>query len=165
MLKLIGAVMLVACGAFAGMGRLSALRREMAVLRALDTALAIMAGELEFCARPLPELFALISERSGGKVSAFFSELEEKCCRKSFAEAWKDCCRSALLPTAAVGTILPLGDVLGMYDIPRQCAEISLARRNLGLELEKLEERLRTKDRFWPALGACAAGMAAMLII
>ena len=165
MLKIIGAGLFILCGAMLGIGRLCTLRREISVFREFDKALSLMQAELEFCARPLPELFSILSGRGEGCVSAFFESAAEKCLIMNGSESWRMCCMDESVPAAAAEAMLPLGDVLGAYDVQRQCGEIALARQNLFRESERLERRISEKERFWPLMGACAAGVVAILII
>ena len=164
-MRILGAALLVLCGAALGLGRLANMKKTMAFLRAMDKALGLMAGEIELCARPLPELFELVSVRGDEPVRGFFACLWAKCSFMSAGEAWGECCRVLELPEGIKAALLPLGAVLGCYDGPRQCAELALVRRSLTAEAEAVRERLASKGRTWPALGACLAGVAAMLII
>lgn len=165
MLKILGAALLVLCGGVLGFGGLKKLREELAFLRAMDGALGIMAAEIELCARPLPDLFALLGERGVERTRGFFLLAYAKSGDMSAGEAWAECCRQPSLPKSAREALAPLSAVLGAYDAERQCGEIALARRALASEAARFEQKLGSRGQSWPALGACLAGVAAMLMI
>lgn len=165
MLKILGAALLVLCGAAVGFGRVRDMRAQLALLRAMDASLALMAGEIELCARPLPEIFGILALRGARETRSFFARLEQKCTVVPAGEAWEQCCAELGLPEGGKRALLSLSAVLGAYDAQRQGGEIALVRSGLKAEEECLLEALRSKGRGCPALGACLAGIAALMII
>jgi len=165
MLKLIGAALFILCGGVLGFSKLAENRRSLELMRAMDNALGLMAGELELCARPLPELFELLAIRGDARVRGFFACLSLTCSAMGATEAWRRCCSTPEIPERVREILLSLAAVLGSYDAEHQCAEIELVRRQLKAEESRMQTFLSTQGRSWPALGACIAGAAAMLLI
>ena len=164
MLKLAGAAILILCGAMAGAAMLRERRRSLVLLEELKSALGLIGGEIELCARPLPDIFRSLSRR-GGTVGAFFFAVCEGCAQLPAGEVWQRCCGELELREEEKCTLAALGDVLGQYDGQRQAVEIESVRRRIGEFEQRRQNEIREKGKSWPMLGACAAAMAALLII
>lgn len=165
MLKILGAALLVLCGTLAGLGRVGEEKRKLALLEELNGALALMAGQIELCARPLPDIFELLGREGVGHSSAFFAAAAKCCALIPAGEAWRRCCAGLPLGEGEKRAIAGLGSVLGAYGAERQAAEIEALRRQLAASAEKLRLELGQKYRGLPALGACLAAMVSLLII
>ncbi len=165
MIKLLGAIILVLCGGVLGFGKRMFLRRRIALLNALDSSLSLMTAEIELCGRPLPEIFALLALRGAEETGPFFASLAEKCGSMSAAQAWDEACRGLELPQEALRALSSASAVLGAYDAQRQSAEIGSLRRSLVSVRENLSAELHERGASYPVLGACLAGIFAMLMI
>ncbi len=164
-LKILGVALLVLCGGAVGFGRLAALRRHIGLLAAIDNSLDMMEAEIALCGRPLPEIFELLALRGARETRGFYSSLAEKCGYMSAAEAWVECSSQLELPDEALRAILSLAAVLGAYDGERQSGSIAALRRALSLTANSLKAELGSRAKNYPALGACLAGIVAMLMI
>lgn len=164
-MKFAAASMLVVCGALLGRSRLSSLKSRLGLLGAMDSALALMAGEIELCARPLPEIFENLACRGPVELRGFFFSLSLGCAQKPAGEVWAESCRSLGLGGETFSVLCSLAPVLGGYDGRRQAAEIERVRQYLERETERVGGEIALKGKSWPALGACFAGMAAMLMM
>lgn len=165
MLKIAAGGLLVICGALLGRGRLTELKSRLALMLAVDDALALMAGEIVLCARPLPEAFESLSVRGPEGTREFFRALSRGCAEKTAAEVWAECCGGLDIGEGARAALMTLGAVLGCYEAQRQGAEIERVRLGIRTEAEGLRQLISSKGKSWPALGACFAGMAAMLLM
>ncbi len=161
-LKVMGAALMVACGAVLGTKRLAEAGKKISLLEDLDAALASMEAEISLCLRPLPDIFSRLSLGKGGEL---FQGLSEMCDSMSAGEAWTKWCGELDIPWEAKRSLGSLGDILGAYDARHQGAEITAVRTALGCIREGLQREKDSKQRHYPMLGACLAGIAAMLII
>lgn len=148
-----------------GLGQLSEMRRVCRLLRAMDGSLMLLGGEIELCARSLPEVFNMLGRKSPEPCRGFFACLAVKCEFMSAAEAWEGCCELLELPEAAKGAIRELAPVLGVYDASAQCAAIAAARNRLAEEYDGAKERMSRAGKSYPMLGFCLAGIAALMIM
>jgi len=162
MFKLIGSALLVACGAYIGAKKLLETRESIRLMDRLENSLAVMEAEISLCSRPLPDVFEQLSRETEGEL---FVALKESCALFSACEAWKQWCKGLEIPVEAKNALYSLGEVLGQYDASRQSAEILMARKHIGRIKEGLKKEEDAKQRNYPILGACFAGIAAMLII
>ena len=164
-IKLLGGFLLVLCGGMLGLGCLKEIKRQRFAIEEMDRCLALMESEISLCERPLPEIFeklALICTKSCRSV---FSEMSQACLEKSAAEAWRRGVAKLELGDEAENALLSLSDVLGFTEGRRQSAEIENTRKRLSPLMEKLRHRIEEKGKCYPLLGACFAGIAALMII
>ena len=165
MLKILGAALLVLCGALGGLSRVRQAKDGLALLEELHAALGLMAGQIELCARPLPDILELLSRESGGQSAAFFAAAAECCALMPAGEAWRRCCGGLALADAEKRARAGLGSVLGCYGAEKQAAEIEALRRRLAEFAEGRRREIAEKQKGLPALGACLAAMAALLVM
>ena len=162
LLKLVGLLLLVCCGAIWGLKQLRDTVAAIESLDALDGALSAMEAEINLCLRPLPDIF---SRLSSGKLGEIFREMAENCDIMSAGEAWGIGIEAIELPREAHKGLERLSGVLGLYDAQRQSREIRSVRDALrGIRSGLLREK-ETKKHHYPLLGACFAGIVAMIII
>lgn len=164
-LKMLGAALMIAAGGALGFGGMTALHRRLRLLSALDASLALMEGEIALCRRPLPETFELLAQRGAEETRGLFACLALKCADMPAWEAWEECCALLELPEGAKGALLSLAPVLGAYEGERQSVEIAAVRRSLSASAAELRAEIASKGKSYPALGACLAGIAAMMLI
>ncbi len=162
MVKIIGAALLVACGGALGLGRLHAAGGRIALLNMLDRALSMIEAEISLCSRPLPDVFEQLRRETDCEL---FAALSESCAYLSAGDAWRLWAEGLELPPEGKVVIGSLGEVLGRYDASRQSGEIRAVRERLKGMQENLQREKETKQRHYPVLGACLAGIAAMLMI
>ena len=92
MIRLIGALLLGAGGAWLGLLAAGDLRRQAGDLRQLEAGLALLEQELELSAPPLPRLLAEGAERCQGPARALFRDCAQgldRLDREPFSALWR----------------------------------------------------------------------------
>ena len=162
MIKLIGATMLVACGAMLGMGKLNEEREKIMLIDKIIRALGMLEGEIKLCSRALPDAFDKIAKELDDDL---FSNLGENLLTMNAGEAWKNWAQNLPLPPLALLSLESLGECLGQYDGEKQAMEIVAVRTRLVEMNEEMRSKIKASAKNYPLIGACFAGMAAMMII
>ena len=162
MLKLVGAAMLVACGAMLGMGRLNEEREKIKLIDKIIRALGMLEGEIKLCSRALPDAFEKIARELDDNL---FANLSETCLSMNAGEAWKNWTENLPLPSSATQLLHSLGECLGQSDGEKQAMEIVAVRTRLVEMNEEMRSKIKASAKNYPLIGACFAGMAAMMII
>lgn len=163
--KILGAVLLVLSGAWLGLSKAIRMKKRLRFLTAMDSALALMAGEIALMDRALPELFEMLAQRGPGETRDFFRLLLLKCGSSTAGEAWEKALEFLELEGDEKAALGALTAVLGRYESQRQSAEIEAVRRSLKACADGLALEIEHRGKSYPALGMCAAGIAAMLLI
>ena len=161
MVKLLGTAMFISCGAMMGASKLREEKETIANLEKIIRGLGILEGEIKLCSRPLPDAF----EKMALEAGELFSPLAENCRNMSAAEVWEKWMEEQSLPYAAMEIMKSLGGVLGQYDGERQAVEIMAVRIGLGEIRDGIREKMNSSSKHYPLMGACFAGIAAMMII
>ena len=167
MIHVLGAITILCCSAIIGVLNVVERQRQIKCLQQICTSLAILRGELEAKCQPLPDVFRELCSRSGREtfrffsfVSAGFALLEER----SFFEIWQEGVLTCLsqLSREEKNELIPLGSVLGRYDLPHQSAAIQRAISRLQEELDRQEKVCQKEKKLY--LGIPTA-MGILLII
>ena len=142
MLKVIGAV-LVLVSAYA-IGSLLALRvkEQEKWLKDIKTALLLLMGELEYRQLPLPDAFACIGQRHGGRLTGFFKTAAEELQKKevgSLREVWQKLAVPVMKESPLSKQQKEEFAELGMYFME---ADKETRRASLEFYLQRLEEDL-----------------------
>ena len=124
MVRLIGAALVAAGGGWMGIQAAAGLRRRARALRQMAAGLALLEGELELDAPPLPQLMA----RGAGLGQGPAKELFQSCVQgldhldlEGFAPLWRRLAGGLdELGSEGQAVLAPLGDALGRYDLQRQ---------------------------------------------
>ena len=168
MIRMTGAVLLVAgCGSF---GFLIGIhyRREIRMLRYLLAALQEMEWELKYRLTPLPELCGIAASASGGKLQELFrnlrKDLETGCCAEVSG------CMNGLLQTGDIPSktaicLKELGRSLGRYDLEGQLQGLQEVRLHCRKNLEELESHRAERLRSYQTLGLCAGTALVILFL
>lgn len=166
LLKLAGGLCVV--GAAGGYGVSLALRlhRQLRQLRALCSALALLKCEMNYTLLPLPELCAIIAERTEGAVSAFFSLYGQKLTRGRRRAAEEALAESGLsLPNDAAMALLELCGSLGRYDIDGENRLLSLTHERVQTALARTETEKRPLAKSYVVLGLSTGAALVILLI
>lgn len=169
MLKLIGAVLVVAgCG---GIGfRIAANHRnEEKSLRQLIGILDYMECELQYRLTPLPELCRQASKEFSGLLGRVFWELSvemeaqispdlEMCMSVAVEKAVK-------LSPMVREELLLLGKSVGRFDMEGQLKGLEAVRQDCRRRLESLSYNRDTRLRSYQTLGLCAGAALAILFV
>lgn len=158
MIRLVGCLLLASAGALGGYSRCRELKRRQRLLEELIGALGRLSAELTQLRTPLPQAFEKL--KSCGMFylvgAGFGGEPLEK--------LWKRAAEAQALASRDRELLGSLGDVLGKYDAPRQCAEIELVRQQLTERAAALEREINTRGRHYAGLGAALGGILAVVL-
>ena len=157
-LRLAGSGLLIAAGTLLGWGRLAELQRRLTCLRALCDGLGRLAAELETLQSPLPELLGHLSDLPLFRlVAAGFGG-------EPFAALWQRASETLPLSESERRALAAPGAVLGRCDAHLACAELSLARRELGQRADALEREIAARGRRFAGLGAALGAIIAAIL-
>lgn len=158
-MKLIG-VLLVLSGSFgAGFAAVRRLDCRVAALRALTTALDVLAHELEISLPAMSDWLLDTASRSPEPAASFLRACTERLEQQGGAalwEAWSDAAQQELsmLKTGDMEVLLSLGTVLGRYDGESQRRSITAVHAQLTVQLESALEERRRCGRIYGTLSA-----------
>ena len=167
--KWIGAMLVVAgCGGFGFMMALY-IKREVAALRQLISAVEFMCCELEYRLTPLPELCRKVSDQYSGSIGTVFRLLAEELEGQVAPDA-AFCMGSAIkktpeLPKRTAAALVSLGRTLGLFDLSGQVKGLRGLQEECGYYLEELERDKTQRLRSYQTLGLCAGAALAILFI
>ena len=170
MLKVVGAVLLLAGGIGLGLSAVRRLERRVTALRSLTQALELMEQELDFRLPPMKELIAETARRSAEPASGFLRTCAEKMDHldgQPLSGLWQQAALEQLpaLKPCDLETLFSVGTVLGRYDAESQRSAISTARERLaGFLADAVEERHR-HGRVYGTLGAAAGAFLVILLL
>ncbi len=159
--RLLGAGLLALAGFMAGVGQLGRLRSRLRLMEDMDAALGLMAAEIEFHARPLPEVFENLYRRGPARTRGFFVLLASDA--DGLQELWPGAVSRFFGEDGEA--LLSLGAVLGRFEGDRQAREIEYARQSLRDRAEKIRRETGEKAKNYPALGLCAGAVVGILVI
>ena len=167
MLRIIGAVLVVA--SCAGFGFLLALnyKAEERALRQLLEALNIMESQLRYSMLPLPEL-ALSAAAAGGVIErillCFVAEVETNTHADPSA-----CMIAALegqrLPEITKSLLVTLGRSLGTFDLEGQIKALKAVQGDCKQQINLLSQNRDVRIRNYQTLSICAGAALAILLI
>ena len=171
MRKLIGAaVILLACFLSAQL-RLRTKKERIACLRALETSLAELRGELAEHRRSLGEVFRFLSQKSDHeKVKTFYETLcsdLNMLGERGFSEIWRSASEKCfrLQGDEAVDALFPLGSCLGGSEMERQCAALETAVRRIAAEAQAQNEKLKEERKLYFGLSLSAGAFLVIMLM
>ncbi|MCL6610966.1 MAG: stage III sporulation protein AB [Peptococcaceae bacterium] len=171
MLKLLGAVILVAAGGAAGMLVAREYARRPEELKSLLSSIQMLETEIIYAATPLAEALVRVAAVSDSHVSGLF----QKAARElrdmtgcTAGEAWE---RSLgwfytvnSLTRREMSILSNLGRALGISDREDQAKHLKLACEQLKREIARAEEEAAKNTRMWNYLGFCGSMAAAIIL-
>lgn len=159
--RLLGAGLLALAGLMAGLGEMGRLRARLSLMEDMDAALGLLAAEIEFHARPLPEIFENLHLRGPERTRGFFGLLAADV--GGVQELWEASVRQVFGDDAEA--LAGLGAVLGRFEGDRQAGEINAVRHSLRDRAERIRKEIGEKAKNYPALGLCAGAVVGILVI
>ena len=172
MLKITGAVMILAAGTGLGMSYSMDLKRHLQELRQLKQLLYMLRGEIKYTRTPLPEAFCHISERTAAPFSGFLIAVAEKIEAtdgKPFSKIWKEEAQKVLRKTHLKREereqLEALGEVLGYLDQEMQLASLELYAEQLEAGILDAKENIRAKQRVYQSLGIAGGVFLVILLL
>ncbi len=168
-IKIIGAVLIVACCGWFGFSVCTNYKIEERTLRQLMNALDYMGCELQYRMTPLPELCKETANTCKGGLQALFlslsRELEEQVCPDAAACMKAAVMQQKQLPGMCREILLEFGESLGCFDLPGQLNGLESARQSCRRTLETLSENRDVRLRSYQTLGLCAGAALVVLFI
>ena len=166
MLKLVGLLFLVACGAGVGWQAVQHLRQERSAWELLGQMLRKIAVQMEFRGCTTQELLEQIAEEPAYQRFCF---PEQTCFRLAegipFPEAWQEALsKDTAVPREAVQHLLPLGEELGASDLEGQLETLAQYARQLEPYAKEAESRCCRLQRLYLSMGILGGLMAAVLL-
>ena len=170
MLKVLGAVLLIAGGSCGGLLAVSGRSRPEYSLRCFCLALELALGLWVFSLSPTPELLEKLSRQVPPPANGFFARCRADLSQlgeKSLAEIWQ----GALAVSAPDLTeedrdlLAQVGNVLGRYDGPGQQEAFGQVRAGLAHALEGAEQDRDSRGKVMKALGLTAGCFLAILLL
>ncbi len=169
MLRVIGAVMVIAGAGSFGISRAAQLYKTARQLRELNTAVEMISCEMNYTLLPLPELYHGVGDRLNGAVSQFFrllgNQLEQGIPRARAARRAMELTTHLCLPNDAKMALLELCETLGRYDMDGENRMLRLSGQRIAAALERCEAEKRPLARSCAALGISAGIALAILML
>ncbi len=166
MTRLMGALLLTAAGALAGLGAVGRLRERAEGREELAALLERMEFELGRFSAPLPELFGRLAGQFPGPAGALCRRVSEGLLSlgdRSMEEIWGQALET--LPATERRLLLPLGQVLGRYGAEEQRMALAACREAMERAAAEARDALRERGRMTVGVSAAAAGLLAVLLI
>lgn len=166
MLKLIGLLCIVMCGAAAGIEASSRLKGRAEYCRKTSMLLRETASIMRFSCEPLPELINELAYRSGFMQLGFIQTVAG-CMEEGvfFPDAWQRGIDEDGKITPELRVILePLGESLGASDIEGQLMTLGRTEEQLQELYRMTQEQYTRKGRLYRCLGILGGMSAALLI-
>ncbi|MTI84168.1 MAG: stage III sporulation protein AB [Firmicutes bacterium] len=160
MIRIAGAVLVIACMGYLGMSKARKYALRPKELRNMQAALQILETEIIYGATPLPEAMELVASRIDKNTAPFFYQAGQElqsmtgCTVK---EAWDKALgvfsSRTLLEDSDLRILRQLGNCLGMSDSRDQAKHLHLAMEQLKIEAMNAAERAKTHVKLWNYLG------------
>ncbi len=170
MLKMAGAVLIIAGTTVWGACSVMKMRGRVRSLNSLVWALKLMGEEICANLTPMPEVLALVGSAAPKPAAELFARARDKLGNlgsASFRELWRqvvDETPSLLLENDELEILVQLGGELGKYDFESQRRIIRSAVKRLELKAENAERERAANSRLHAFLGI-AAGMFAVVVL
>jgi len=171
MLKLIGALLLVAGGGAAGMLMAREYFRRPPELKSLLSSLQMLETEIIYSATPLAEALERVAAGSDKGVAGFFRRAARELgagAGCTAGEAWEKALAWYYTVNSLSGRemsiLSSLGRALGISDREDQRKHLKLACEQLKREIARAEEEAAKNGRMWNYLGFCGAMAAAIIL-
>lgn len=172
MLKLIGALMILASATMIGTSCSMDLRKHNRELRLLKQMLYMLRGEIKYTKTPLPEAFAHIAERMPEPFSAFLRGVAADMGildGRTFPELWKEQINTQLadlhLKKGEKEQLAALGEVLGYLDLEMQLSSIELYLEQLEISIRNAQESMTSKQKLYQSLGVAGGIFLIILLV
>ena len=166
-IKIIGALLIIACCGGYGMLLAAAHRREVRLLHQLLRVLDVMQSELEYKLTPVPQLCRVCAEDAGALRSIFLSvadKLEKQETVDTAAAMAMAVQEDKHLPSITASLLRNLGQTLGRFDLQGQIRGFSQCAKECSHKLNELESNQQQRLRSYQILGFCAGAALAILL-
>lgn len=172
MLKLAGAVMIIASAAGIGVSCSVDVKRYCMELRLLKQMLYMLRGEIKYTKTPLQEAFLAISVRMPEPFRAFLEQTAgemENLDGRTFGELWRGQIQKGLGSTRLKREdreqLGALGESLGYLDLEMQLSSIELYLEQLEIRIRDAQESLAGKQKLYQSLGVAGGIFLVILLL
>ncbi|GIQ70692.1 stage III sporulation protein AB [Xylanibacillus composti] len=170
-MQLIGALLVLIAGLWAGLHMASRYANRPKQLRQLRHALQRLETEIVYGYTPLSEAFARLAIHAAPPFASLFERMSASlrqsgsgsaadCWEREWSRAWE---YTALRATDRE-VLLQLGRTLGVSDREDQMKHLHLAMRQLQAEEETAKEEQARYERMWRSLGLLGAALIVILM-
>ncbi len=170
MVKLLGALMVLAAAALYGFYRASTYARRPQHIRGLIHALQLLETEIVYGGTPLPEALRRVESQSPQPASQLFGRTAEllaaggattrDCWQQAAAELWP----KTAMKSGERDIVLRLGSALGISDRDDQRKHLKLAASQLSAEEEIAREERQRYESMWRTLGVLVGALLVILM-
>ncbi|ANE48078.1 stage III sporulation protein AB [Paenibacillus swuensis] len=170
MMKLLGAVIIIAAGTLFGFIQSAKYANRPKEIRELIQALQRLETEIHYGFTPLPEALTALSEQATEPLSSLFRTASEQLKRQGMtaAEAMHEAVKvhwgATSMGKAEQQVMRQLGHTLGVSDRDNQIKHLRLAMNQLQSEEELAREQQRRYESMWKSLGALGGALVAILM-
>ncbi|MCG9968512.1 stage III sporulation protein AB [Pelotomaculum terephthalicicum JT] len=171
MLKLIGAVMVIAASGLSGLAMAGNYARRPKELRSLRSALQILETEIAYSATCLPDAFMQVSGRCDKTSATLFSGAAAELSNMSgvtASEAWDKALEKyypgTALKSGDLSILRNLGGSLGISDREDQIKHLRLAMEQISAETLAAEEEAARNVKLWSYLGFLGGLLVVLLL-
>lgn len=169
MLKLLGALCVMAGALWCGFGAVGGLRRRAQTLEELHASLVWMEEELTFRMTPLPRLLERLGKDRQEETGRFFQEVErtlQKDPESGLYQGWRQAMvrHLTMLHPEERQVLLEVGQTLGRYDAQTQRQALGRGARRLAAFREEAQGEVRRLGKVYAAL-SLAGGAAVILVL
>lgn len=165
MTKVIGALILVACGALTGWSRAAEQKRLWALCRDMSAAIGFMAEEIGGFSAPLPGVFSHLAVDGPEQTRPFFGALGSAMELESLDRAWVRLTETLPLSAAERMNISSLSMCLGRSEGDSQARELCRVRDMLSASAEERRVTLANQSRCSIGVSVSAAAMLAVMLM
>lgn len=168
MIKVVGAILIIAAFSLLGAARVAELKCRARRLAALVSALELMRGEVVDRLAPMPEIAERLAATGPEESRGFFRRLSSdmECLgEKAFSEIWSSCAADLGLRHDETETLCDLGRSLGRYGIDEQEAAIARCMSLLGAFTDAARSEAASGGRLYGGLGITAGLLLAVMLI
>ena len=169
MIRLMGAVLAAAGCGWLGLRGAGALREQARGTWGMAAGLALLEGELELNAPPLPRLLERCARRAEEPAKGFLTRCARGMDRLGevpFSAVWRqEVEECGGLSRACRETLLPLGDLLGRRESRVQAEGVAQVRRRLEELAGREQEESRRQGRVLQALGLSGGAFLVILLL
>lgn len=169
MLKLLGALCVMAGALWCGSSAVGGLRRRAQVLEELHASLTWLEEELTFRMAPLPQLLEQLGRDRQGEAGRFFQAVE-KALRQDpeggLYQGWRQAMvrQLPMLRGEERQTLLEVGQTLGRYDAQTQRQALGRGARRLAAFRDEARGEVKRLGKVYAAL-SLAGGAAVILVL
>lgn len=171
MIKLIGAICVIAAGCAFGAEKAASRKRRFRVLSALASALDEMRLEITGMLEPMTELVARMARSVPREIAGFYLGVHEGMAElgsKSFEEIWERALiesKELLLDREEIERLRALGSTLGRYSAPEQAGMIRSCAEFLKRRAAEKEAEAKMKCGADLGLGFAFGAMLAIMFV